>query len=51
MSKITEILLVFAYNLALLAGASYLYVVHNVSGWIFVLALVFGASYKGKKDE
>ena len=51
MSKTFEFLVVAVYNLALLAGASYLYIEKDVSGWIFALAIVFGASWKSRKEE
>jgi hypothetical protein len=41
-----EILLVLTYNLALLAGASYLVYYKDASAWLFLLALCFGASWK-----
>lgn len=48
MTNLVEIFFVICYNLALLAGASYLVVVHNFSAWIYVLALIFGAGWKDK---
>jgi hypothetical protein len=53
MHKNIEILLVVLYNLALFAGASYLVVEHNVTAWVYFVALCFGASWniKMKKDE
>ena len=44
------ILLILLYNLALLAGASYLVYYKDASAWLFVLAMVFGASWKNKED-
>lgn len=44
------ILLILVYNLALLAGASYLVYYKDASAWLFVLAMVFGASWKNKED-
>ena len=43
MKRIIELILVIAYNLSLLAGASYLIVAHDFSAWIYLLALMFGA--------
>ena len=50
---IVRILLVLTYNLLLLAGASYLYVTYPdiFNGWIFFLALCFGASWRDRKEE
>jgi hypothetical protein len=44
-SRTVEIVLVIAYNLALLAGASYLIVVHDFSAWLYLLALMFAAGW------
>lgn len=44
------ILLILVYNLLLLAGASYLVYYKDASAWLFVLAIVFGASWKNKED-
>jgi len=44
-SRIIEIVLVIAYNLALLAGSAYMIVVHEWSAWILVVALMFAASW------
>lgn len=44
------IFLILVYNLALLAGASYLVYYKDASAWLFVLALVFGASWKNKGE-
>jgi hypothetical protein len=44
-------LLVLSYNLTLLAGASFLVYYKDASAWIFALALVFGASWREKKDD
>ena len=46
-----EIFLVLLYNLILLAGASYLVVAHDFSGWIFFLVLLFGATYTKKEKN
>ena len=51
MKQLTEVVLVMIYNLAILAGASYLYVMHDVSGWIFLLPLIFAASWNPNKKE
>ena len=45
MSRTVEIVLVIAYNLALLAGTSYLIVAHDFSAWMYLLALIFAASW------
>ena len=45
-----EIGLILLYNLILLAGASYLVVVHDFSWWIFFLVLLFAGTY-GKKEK
>ena len=34
-------LMFLVYNLTLIAGATYLIVVHNWSGWTYVLAVLF----------
>ena len=44
------ILLILMYNLALLAGAGYLVYYKDASAWLFVLVMVFGASWKNKED-
>jgi hypothetical protein len=46
-----EILFILVYNLLLLAGASYLVVVHNVTGWVYLVALCFGASWSPREEE
>lgn len=51
MNRLAEIALVIVYNLALLAGASYLVYYRDASAWIYVLALVFAASWKTDKEE
>lgn len=51
MKQLTEVVLVMLYNLTLIAGASYLYVVHGVSGWIFLVPLIFAASWSTKKKD
>ena len=51
MSRTVEIGLVIAYNLALLVGASYLIVKYDFSAWIYLLALMFAASWKEDKDQ
>lgn len=45
MTRNLEIFLVLAYNLALVAGTSYLIVAHDFSAWMYLLALVFAASW------
>lgn len=49
--KLLEVGMVMLYNLALVAGASYLYVVHDVTGWIFLLPLIFAASWNTKENS
>ena len=49
MKRIIELILVIAYNLSLLAGASYLIVAHDFSPWIYLLVLMFGATW-GDRD-
>lgn len=51
MSKPFEILIVVCYNLALLAGASYLVYYKDASAWLFALALLFAASWKNKESN
>lgn len=46
-----EILLVICYNLALLAGASYLVYYRDASAWLYLLALMFAASWKGNNND
>ena len=46
-----NIALVVFYNLALLAGASYLVVAHDLSAWLYVLALIFAASWDTEKEK
>lgn len=48
--KTIDIILIMLYNLALLAGAGYLVYYKDASAWLFVLAMVFGASWKNKED-
>ena len=50
MNRIVEIALVIIYNLALLAGASYLVYYKDASAWLFVLALIFAAGWKNGKE-
>jgi len=51
MNRTLEFLIVALYNLALLGGASYLYYYKDGSGWLFVLAICFGASWKEGRKE
>ena len=51
MKKLLEIAMVMVYNLVLIAGASYLYVIAEVSAWIFAIPILFAASWGSKKDE
>ena len=50
MNRIVEIALVIIYNLALLAGASYLVYYKDASAWLFILALIFAAGWKNGKE-
>jgi hypothetical protein len=45
MNRNLEIFLVLMYNLALVAGTSYLIVAHDFSAWTYLLALIFAASW------
>lgn len=45
MNRNLEIFLVLVYNLALVAGTSYLIVAHDFSVWMYLLALIFAASW------
>ena len=45
MNRNLEIFLVLVYNLALVAGTSYLIVAHDFSAWMYLLALIFAASW------
>lgn len=47
----SHVLLVIVYNLILLAGASYLVVAHDMSAWIYVLALIFAASWNTETEK
>ena len=51
MNRILEVLIVVVYNLALLAGASYLVYYKDASAWLYLLALLFAASWKNNKEE
>jgi hypothetical protein len=51
MNKNIEIFLVLVYNLALLAGASYLVYYKEANPWIYALVLCFGASWSDKTKE
>ena len=44
------IFLILVYNLALLSVASYLVYYKDASAWLFVFAIIFGASWKNKED-
>jgi hypothetical protein len=50
MKHVVVVFLVICYNLILVAGASYLVAIHNFSPWIYLLALIFGATWKDDKD-
>ena len=45
MTRTLEIFLVLAYNLVLVTGTSYLVVAHDFSAWMYLLALLFAASW------
>lgn len=49
--KLVEVFMVMLYNLVLVAGASYLFVEHNVSAWIFAIPIIFAASWSTKKKD
>ena len=51
MNRNLEMFLALTYNLALLAGASYLVYYKDASGWVFFVAMCFGASWKTDKEE
>ena len=51
MTRAFEFAVIATYNLALLAGASYLVYYKDASAWIFALALLFGASWNSDKKE
>ena len=46
-----EMLFILVYNITLLAGASYLVYYKDGSGWLYVLALCFGASWHSEKEK
>lgn len=50
MNRNLEIFLVLVYNLVLLFGTSYLIVVHDFSVWMYLLALIFAASWDKKSQ-
>lgn len=50
MNRNLEIFLVLVYNLALLFGTSYLIVVHDFSAWMYLLALMFAASWDKESE-
>ena len=45
------ILLILLYNITLLAGASYLVYYKDASAWIYVLALMFGATWNQTEKD
>ena len=52
MVKTVDKLMILCYNLLLVAGASYLVYYKDASAWLFVVAIIFGASFSEKdKDE
>jgi hypothetical protein len=48
--KSVDKLMILVYNLLLLAGASYLVYEKNASAWLFVLAILFGATWSEKEE-
>jgi MFS-type transporter involved in bile tolerance (Atg22 family) len=50
MNRLLEIVLVIMYNLVLLAGASYLVIHYEVTAWIYLIALCFGASWDDSRS-
>ena len=46
--KSVDKLMILLYNIILLAGASYLVVEHDVTAWIYLIALFFGATWNEK---
>lgn len=50
--KSVDKLMILTYNLVLVSGACYLVYYKDASAWLFLVALIFGASWKeGKKDD
>ena len=49
--KTIDKLMRLMYNLLLIAGASYLVYYKDASAWIFVVAIIFGASWSEKDKE
>lgn len=51
MNRLAEIAVVSIYNLALLAGASYLVYYKDASAWLYLLALLFAGGWKTEKEQ
>lgn len=49
--KSVDKLIILMYNLILATGASYLVYYKDASAWIFVVAIIFGASWSEKDKE
>jgi hypothetical protein len=49
--KSVDKLMILVYNLILLAGACYLVYYKDASAWLFVLAILFGATWSEKDKE
>ena len=49
--KTIDKLIILVYNLILLGGASYLVYYKDASAWIFLLAVIAGASWSEKDKE
>ena len=49
--KSVDKLMILVYNLILVTGACYLVYYKDASAWLFVLAMVFGASWKLEKEN
>jgi hypothetical protein len=47
MNRLLEIVLVIVYNLSLFAGASYLVYYKDASAWLYLVAIIFAASWDG----
>lgn len=51
MNRPLEIFIVVVYNLILVGGASYLVYYKDASAWLYLIALIFAAGWKDKKEE
>jgi hypothetical protein len=49
--KSVDKLMILVYNLILVAGACYLVYYKDASAWLFVLAIIFGASWSEKDKD